>query len=236
MYKCPLIHNKGRKTKTIILLETRQRNHFHLFHSFESDQNLPPLVLFQQLLAHNLLEANKILAEASFQRFSISRIDQYRTIPVLAGAFSSRSLVRRSIKMPTTALLVSTISSFRLLKASTRSISTVSHLYIITGRSFSSDKKPSSPLVGNEWRKQQLDKIENKFKGKELKALKIESEEDLQPMWKEMEGRVTRRKPRTLADTGGKSGRMNIKKTDEDVWLQQGLYETNDSDSSNKKE
>ena len=138
--------------------------------------------------------------------------------------------------MTTTTLLVSRISSFPLLKASTRTIPTVSHLYSITGRSFSSDKKPSSPLVGNEWRKQQLDKIENKFKGKELKALKIESEEDLQPMWKEMEGRVTRRKPRTLADTGGKSGRMNIKKTDEDVWLQQGLYDTNDSDSSDKKE
>ena len=116
----------------------------------------------------------------------------------------------------------------------TRRIPIVSNLSTAFGRSFSSDDKPASPLgVGNVWRKAQLDKIENKFKGKELKARNIESEEDLQPMWKEMEGRVTRRKPRTLADTGGKSGRMNIKKTDEDVWLQQGLY---DSDTSDKKE
>ena len=88
--------------------------------------------------------------------------------------------------------------------------------------------------LGNEWRKQQIDKLENRFKGKQLKAHNIDSEEDLQPMWKEMEGRVTRRKLRTLADTGGKSGRMNIKKTDEDVWLQAGLYGTSDNDDSKK--
>mmetsp|Transcript_4986 Transcript_4986/g.11907 ORF Transcript_4986/g.11907 Transcript_4986/m.11907 type:complete len:143 (+) Transcript_4986:164-592(+) len=98
--------------------------------------------------------------------------------------------------------------------------------------SFSSDAKP--PVVGSEWRKAQLDKLESKFK-KQTEVLDIESEEDLQPMWKEMEGRVTRRRPRTLADTGGKSGRMNIKKTDEDVWLEQGLYQKDDSDSSKKE-
>eukprot|EP00531_Pseudo-nitzschia_arenysensis_P019620 CAMPEP_0116141648 /NCGR_PEP_ID=MMETSP0329-20121206/14491_1 /TAXON_ID=697910 /ORGANISM="Pseudo-nitzschia arenysensis, Strain B593" /LENGTH=139 /DNA_ID=CAMNT_0003636839 /DNA_START=106 /DNA_END=525 /DNA_ORIENTATION=+ len=103
----------------------------------------------------------------------------------------------------------------------------------VLSSSFSSDSK--RPTVGSEWRKQQLEKIENKFKGKQTTVLDIESEEDLQPMWKEMEGRVTRRKPRTLADTGGKSGRMNIKKTDEDVWLQQGLYSQDDSDSSKKE-
>ena len=90
-------------------------------------------------------------------------------------------------------------------------------------------------FAANEWRKQQLDKIEHKFKGKKLKALSIESEEDLQPMWKEMEGRVTRRKPRSLGDTGGKSGRMNIKKTEEDMWLEEGLYSTDEDDNSKKK-
>ena len=90
-----------------------------------------------------------------------------------------------------------------------------------------------SPL-GSEWRKQQLDKIENKFNGKQLEALSIESEEDLQPMWKEMEGRVTKRRSRTLADTGGKTGRRNIKKTEEDVWLEEGLYSSGDGDSSKK--
>lgn len=86
----------------------------------------------------------------------------------------------------------------------------------------------------NEWRKQQLEKIENKFKGKQQEPLTIESEEDLQPMWKEMEGRVTRRKLRTLAETGGKSGRMNIKKTDEDVWLKEGLYSATEENDLKK--
>jgi hypothetical protein len=102
--------------------------------------------------------------------------------------------------------------------------------------SLSSDSErsdaPSPRPTGNEWRKQQLDKIENKFRGKELEAVTIESEDDLQPMWKEMEGRVTRRKPRSLAETGGKSGRMNLKKTAEDVWLEEGLYSTYNNDSS----
>jgi len=56
-------------------------------------------------------------------------------------------------------------------------------------------------------------------------------------MWKGMESRVTRRKLRTLEDTKGRSGRMNIKKTDEDVWLEEGLYNNydDDNDSSNNK-
>ena len=100
----------------------------------------------------------------------------------------------------------------------------------------------SSPQLSsaNEWRKQQLEKIENKFnKGKQQQqqqrplveaSVTVESEEDLQPMWKEMEGRVTKRKLRTLEDTGGKSGRMNITKTDEDVWLEEGLYSSTEKD------
>lgn len=95
---------------------------------------------------------------------------------------------------------------------------------------FSSSSSSSSP---KNWRKQQLEKIENKFD----KTLNIENEEDLQPMWKGMESRVTRRKLRTLEDTKGRSGRMNIKKTDEDVWLEEGLYNNydDDNDSSNNK-
>ncbi|VEU39715.1 unnamed protein product [Pseudo-nitzschia multistriata] len=101
----------------------------------------------------------------------------------------------------------------------------------------SSEKPPPRPQsLGNEWRKQQLDKLENRFRGKLLETRTIESEEDLQPMWKEMEGRVTRRKARTLADTGGKSGRRNIKKTDEDVWLQEGMYGTDDNKDASKKQ
>lgn len=52
----------------------------------------------------------------------------------------------------------------------------------------------------------------------------IEKEEELQPMWKNMESRVRNRRPQTLADTKGKTGRQNIKKTDEEMWLQEGLY------------
>mmetsp|Transcript_45063 Transcript_45063/g.50515 ORF Transcript_45063/g.50515 Transcript_45063/m.50515 type:complete len:162 (-) Transcript_45063:130-615(-) len=101
-----------------------------------------------------------------------------------------------------------------------------------SSKSSSSSSSSSSP---KNWRKQQLEKIENKFD----KTLTIENEEDLQPMWKGMESRVIRRKVRTLEDTKGRSGRMNIKKTDEDVWLEEGLYnnyqDDNDNDSSNNK-
>mmetsp|Transcript_32901 Transcript_32901/g.36652 ORF Transcript_32901/g.36652 Transcript_32901/m.36652 type:complete len:160 (-) Transcript_32901:127-606(-) len=102
----------------------------------------------------------------------------------------------------------------------------------LSSSSKSSSSSSSSP---KNWRKQQLEKIENKFD----KTLTIENEEDLQPMWKGMESRVIRRKVRTLEDTKGRSGRMNIKKTDEDVWLEEGLYnnyqDDNDNDSSNNK-
>mmetsp|Transcript_3041 Transcript_3041/g.8371 ORF Transcript_3041/g.8371 Transcript_3041/m.8371 type:complete len:160 (-) Transcript_3041:81-560(-) len=90
-------------------------------------------------------------------------------------------------------------------------------------RSPSSLPSPS-PSLGSEWRKKQLDQLERRFTGKQLEARNIESEDELQPMWKEMEGRVTRRKLRTLADTGGRTGRRNVKQTDEDVWLREGLY------------
>ena len=88
------------------------------------------------------------------------------------------------------------------------------------------------------WRKRQLDKIERKFQKQEKKqkeevCLQIDNEDDLQPMWKEMEGRVTKRKLRTLQDTRGKTGRMNVTKTDEDVWLQEGLYNNYDDDNVN---
>eukprot|EP00429_Kryptoperidinium_foliaceum_P004186 CAMPEP_0176012258 /NCGR_PEP_ID=MMETSP0120_2-20121206/5703_1 /TAXON_ID=160619 /ORGANISM="Kryptoperidinium foliaceum, Strain CCMP 1326" /LENGTH=84 /DNA_ID=CAMNT_0017345139 /DNA_START=183 /DNA_END=434 /DNA_ORIENTATION=- len=70
----------------------------------------------------------------------------------------------------------------------------------------------SASSSGMEWRKKQLDKLERKFSEP---AVVIDNDEDLQPMWKEMEGRVTRRRPRTVAENGGKTGRENVKKTDE---------------------
>eukprot|EP00980_Cylindrotheca_fusiformis_P012598 scaffold3084_cov144-Cylindrotheca_fusiformis.AAC.46 len=72
------------------------------------------------------------------------------------------------------------------------------------------------------WNKKQIEKIEQKFKDP---LQKVDSDEELQQMWKEMEGRVTKRRPRTLHDTGGKTGRVNVRKTDEDLWLKEGVYD-----------
>eukprot|EP00526_Cylindrotheca_closterium_P022221 CAMPEP_0113602178 /NCGR_PEP_ID=MMETSP0017_2-20120614/616_1 /TAXON_ID=2856 /ORGANISM="Cylindrotheca closterium" /LENGTH=117 /DNA_ID=CAMNT_0000510505 /DNA_START=43 /DNA_END=396 /DNA_ORIENTATION=+ /assembly_acc=CAM_ASM_000147 len=71
------------------------------------------------------------------------------------------------------------------------------------------------------WNKKQIEKIEKRFTEP---AQNVDSDEDLQQMWKQMESRVTKRRPRTLRDTKGKTGRENIRKTDEDLWLQEGLY------------
>lgn len=81
-----------------------------------------------------------------------------------------------------------------------------------------------------EWRKQQLDKLEQKFQ----QPLQITNDEDLQPMWKEMESRVTRRRTRTKEQADGKLGRKNIKKTDEEAWLQAGLYDDKEDETSDE--
>ena len=57
----------------------------------------------------------------------------------------------------------------------------------------------------------------------------IDSEDELQEMWRQMESRVKNRRPRTLRDTGGKTGRVNVKKTDEEIWLREGLYDDPDN-------
>lgn len=72
------------------------------------------------------------------------------------------------------------------------------------------------------WRKEQLDKLLAKRKVTEP-AQTIQNDDDLQPMWQAMERRVKNRPlPR---NEEGKSGRANIKKTEEDIWLEQGLYD-----------
>jgi hypothetical protein len=86
--------------------------------------------------------------------------------------------------------------------------------------------------AGTEWRKKQLDKLENKFQQSE--TLTIASEEDLQPMWSSMESRVKNRRPRTKEQLGGKTGRRNIRKTDEEMWLQEGLYDQAEKDKPEK--
>jgi len=94
--------------------------------------------------------------------------------------------------------------------------------------------------VGNKWRKQQLDKLEKKFQPPSATTAEVESsvqdDEDLQPMWKDMESRVKNRRSRTLAENKGKIGRTNVRKTDEDVWLEQGLYDDIDDADQNQKD
>ena len=58
--------------------------------------------------------------------------------------------------------------------------------------------------------------------------LEINNDEDVQQTWKDMESRVTRRRSMTLAEAkfNGKSvGRKNLRKTDEEAWLEAGLYQ-----------
>ena len=55
--------------------------------------------------------------------------------------------------------------------------------------------------------------------------MKIDNYEDVQPMWKEMESRVTRRRSLTIEQRDGVSGRRNVRKSDEDVWLEAGVYD-----------
>jgi polyribonucleotide nucleotidyltransferase len=77
-----------------------------------------------------------------------------------------------------------------------------------------------------EWRKQQLDKITKKFQ----EPLSIRSDDELQPTWRSMESRVTKRRTLTKEERGGKTGRTNVRPTDEEAWLRAGLYDDDDED------
>jgi hypothetical protein len=88
-----------------------------------------------------------------------------------------------------------------------------------------------------EWRKHQLDRLlllqQQKFQPAQevMIASDDDDDDDLQPMWKDMERRVTRRKPVTIQQAGPKVGRRNVRPTDEEAWLQAGLY-----DNDNEKD
>lgn len=105
-------------------------------------------------------------------------------------------------------------------------------------RTFSNDNSGSiaSERVGStEWRKTRLDQLERKFSDKDADTSRlIQSDTELQPEWKSMESRVTNRRTLTKEETGGKTGRSNIRQTEEDVWLESGLYHTNDNESKDK--
>lgn len=87
----------------------------------------------------------------------------------------------------------------------------------------------------SQWKKDQYDSVRSKFgpvpisptDTSNISPLKIEKYEDIQPMWRDMESRVTRRRTITIAEAASKGiriGRRNVRKTDEEAWLQAGLY------------
>lgn len=89
-----------------------------------------------------------------------------------------------------------------------------------------------------EWRKKQLDRLEQRFGGgggsssSVLPHLDIRSDDELQPMWQELERKVKNRRSLTAEQNKGRTGRTNVRQTDEDLWLQEGLYD----DDANKEE
>jgi hypothetical protein len=64
----------------------------------------------------------------------------------------------------------------------------------------------------------------------------IHSDDDLQDMWKDMERRVLNRKLWTVEQSLSKGrivGRSDVKKTDEEIWLDSGLYDPSKSHPKN---
>jgi hypothetical protein len=53
----------------------------------------------------------------------------------------------------------------------------------------------------------------------------VNKDDELQSHWKAMEGRVVRRKPISKESAAGKVGRRNIRRTDEEIWEQNGVYD-----------
>lgn len=130
----------------------------------------------------------------------------------------------------------------------------------INGDSASMEESPQSSIIdgltaSSTWRKGQLSKINNKFEEVDAydcdaeitiekgafsiddtrQPLEINNDEDVQQMWKDMESRVTRRKSMTLAEakfSGRTIGRKNLRKTDEEAWLEAGLYHVGDDDGN----
>ena len=104
------------------------------------------------------------------------------------------------------------------------------------GLNGSSGVQPPRSTDASNWRKQQLDKLEKKFDQDEAddEPQNIRTEDELQPMWKDMESRVTRRRSLTLTEAQGKVGRRNVRRTDEEAWLQAGLYDEHKDEGENE--
>ena len=80
----------------------------------------------------------------------------------------------------------------------------------------------------------QLDQLERDFCSFPVQP--VEKYGDVQALWREMERRVTNRKPLTKAQRGGRVGRRNVRKvTDEEMWLREGLYDHDSGHEKNEK-
>jgi hypothetical protein len=79
------------------------------------------------------------------------------------------------------------------------------------------------------WRRQQLEKLESRFHqnhpAEDGVVEEVNKDDELQSHWKAMEGRVVRRKPISKESAAGKVGRRNIRRTDEEIWEQNGVYD-----------
>ena len=124
----------------------------------------------------------------------------------------------------------------------------------INGSTNGSSDILKSAAATTQWKRKHYQTIEDKFQpnkdttntincnestddtnqSKTDEPLSIEDYEDVQPMWKEMESRVTKRRSLTLDERKGVSGRRNVRKSDEDVWLANGVYD--DESSSEDKD
>lgn len=108
-------------------------------------------------------------------------------------------------------------------------VASVSKVARSTIRPFALLRRSLGSETQNSWRRQQLDKLEQKHvvKGDDSPppSTNVSTDAELQQHWKSMEGRVTSRRLTPLSKAGEKVGRRNVRKTDEDVWLENGLYE-----------
>lgn len=89
---------------------------------------------------------------------------------------------------------------------------------------------PAQPNISS-WRRDELNGIAEKFSSG---SKDVRSDDELQDMWRQMESRVTkRRSPMTVQEaavTGKAVGRRNIRPTDEEAWLDAGLYGKDEDD------
>lgn len=166
--------------------------------------------------------------------------------PAIAAAAASRWCIRLGLRQQSNASTRAVCSSQRWFASANGKVNGAS----------SGDEGPSSRsslAASMRWRRKQIDSLESKFTpaageggdhtdtevddkngSRDNTPDSITSDEELQPMWRDMESRVTRRRSLTAAERkAGEVGRRNIRKSDEDVWLEGGLY--NEADGGEEK-